>query len=56
MRSFATDLKIGFLALLVTLATAIVVLFLWYRDYQVSKNFLFEAQKISSTLPILAVT
>jgi outer membrane protein OmpA-like peptidoglycan-associated protein len=56
MRSFATDLKIGFLALLVTLATAVVVLFLWYRDYQVSKNFLFEAQKISSTLPILAVT
>jgi outer membrane protein OmpA-like peptidoglycan-associated protein len=56
MRSFATDLKIGFLALLVTLATAIVVLFLWYRDYQVSKNFLFEAQKVSSTLPILAVT
>jgi len=56
MRSFATDLKIGFLALLVTLATAVVVLFLWYRDYQVSKNFLFEAQKVSSTLPILAVT
>jgi outer membrane protein OmpA-like peptidoglycan-associated protein len=56
MRSFATDVKIGFLALLVTLVTAIVVLFLWYRDYQVSKSFLFEAQKISSTLPILAVT
>jgi outer membrane protein OmpA-like peptidoglycan-associated protein len=56
MRSFATDVKIGLLALLVTLATAVVVLFLWYRDYQVSKSFLFEAQKISSTLPILAVT
>jgi outer membrane protein OmpA-like peptidoglycan-associated protein len=56
MRSFATDLKIGFLALLVTLATAVIVLFLWYRDYQVSKSFLFEAQKISSNLPILAVT
>src|SRR5207247_10642816 len=56
MRSFATELKIGFLALLVTVATAIVILFLWHQNHDVSKQFLNEAQKISATLPILGVT
>jgi len=56
MRSFATELKIGFLALLVTVATAVVILFLWHQNHDVSKQFLNEAQKISATLPILGVT
>src|SRR5687768_14233726 len=56
MRSLATDLRIGLVAICVTLATALVVFLIWYQDSQISKQFLQEAQKISTTLPVLAVT
>ncbi|MEW5976883.1 MAG: OmpA family protein [Acidobacteriota bacterium] len=56
MRRLATDLKVGMVALLVTLATALVVLFLWYQNHQISREFLNEARKVTGSLPVLAVT
>ncbi len=56
MRKFSSDLKIGFAALVVTFAVALVVIYVWYENYSVSRTFLGEAQKISATLPVLAVT
>jgi outer membrane protein OmpA-like peptidoglycan-associated protein len=56
MRSFSSDLKIGFGALLVTFAVAFVMLYIWFTGHDLSRTFIGEAQKISGTLPILAVT
>jgi outer membrane protein OmpA-like peptidoglycan-associated protein len=56
MRSFSSDLKIGFLALLLTFAVAFVMLYIWFVGHDLSRTCIGEAQKISATLPILAVT
>jgi outer membrane protein OmpA-like peptidoglycan-associated protein len=56
MRKFSSDLKIGFAALMATFAAALVVMYLWYQHYDLSRTFLGEAQRISATLPVLAVT
>lgn len=56
MRSFTSDLKIGFAALIVTFAVALVMVYVTYEKYSLSRTFLGEAQKMSATLPILAVT
>ena len=56
MSKFTSDLKIGFLALVVTFAVASIIILFWYQDYSLSRQFLNEAQKISATLPVLAVT
>jgi outer membrane protein OmpA-like peptidoglycan-associated protein len=46
----------GFAALMVTFAVALVMIYLWYQNYDVSRTFLGEAQKVSATLPVLAAT
>ena len=56
MRTFTSDLKIGFAALLVTFAVAVVMIYVAYEKYSLSRTFLSEAQKMSATLPVLAVT
>jgi len=56
MRTFTSDLKIGFAALLITFAVAIVMIYVTYEKYSLSRTFLGEAQKMSATLPVLAVT
>jgi len=56
MRSFSSDLKIGFAALMVTFAVALVMIYLTYEKYSLSRTFLGEAQKMSAALPVLAVT
>ena len=56
MRSFTSDLKIGFAALMVTLAVALVMIYITYEKYSLSRTFLGEAQKMSATLPVLAVS
>ena len=56
MRSFTSDLKIGFAALLVTFFVALVMIYVTYEKYSLSRTFLGEAQKMSATLPVLAVT
>lgn len=56
MRSFTSDLKIGFAALLLTFAVALVMIYITYEKYSLSRTFLGEAQKMSATLPVLAVT
>ena len=56
MRSFTSDLKIGFAALMVTFAVALVMIYITYEKYSLSRTFLGEAQKMSATLPVLAVT
>ncbi|MCI0625195.1 MAG: OmpA family protein [Acidobacteria bacterium] len=56
MKSFSSDLKIGFAALMVTFAVALVMIYISYEKYSLSRMFLGEAQKISATLPVLAVT
>jgi outer membrane protein OmpA-like peptidoglycan-associated protein len=56
MRSFPSELKIGFAALAITFAVAFVMMYIWYQDYSLSRTFLGEAQKLSATLPVLAVT
>jgi len=56
MRSFTSDLKIGFAALVVTFAVALVMIYVTYERYSLSRTFLGEAQKMSATLPVLAVT
>ena len=56
MRSFTSDLKIGFGALMVTFAVALVMIYITYEKYSLSRTFLSEAQRMSATLPVLAVT
>jgi len=56
MRSFTSDLKIGFAALMVTFAVALVMIYVTYEKYSLSRTFLVEAQKMSATLPVLGVT
>src|SRR5262245_8745548 len=56
MRSFTSDLKIGFAALMVTFAVALVMIYISYEKYSLSRTFLCEAQKVSAALPVLAVT
>jgi outer membrane protein OmpA-like peptidoglycan-associated protein len=56
MRSFSSDLKIGFVALLLTFVVAFVMLYIWFVGHDLSRTFIGEAQRISATLPILAVT
>jgi outer membrane protein OmpA-like peptidoglycan-associated protein len=56
MRTFTSDLKIGIAALVVTFAVALVMIYLAYEKYSLSRTFLSEAQKMSATLPVLAVT
>jgi outer membrane protein OmpA-like peptidoglycan-associated protein len=56
MRSFTSDLKIGFAALMVTFAVALVMIYVTYEKYSLSRTFLGEAQKMSAALPVLAVT
>jgi hypothetical protein len=56
MRSFTSDLKIGFAALMITFAVALVMIYITYEKYSLSRTFLGEAQKMSATLPVLAVT
>jgi outer membrane protein OmpA-like peptidoglycan-associated protein len=56
MRSLASDLKIGFAAVLVTFAVAMVMIYVTYEKYSLSRTFLGEAQRMSATLPVLAVT
>ena len=56
MRSFSYDLKIGFAAIIVTFAVALVMIYITYEKYSISRTFLSEAQKMSATLPVLAVT
>jgi outer membrane protein OmpA-like peptidoglycan-associated protein len=56
MRSFTSELKIGLAALLVTFAVALVMIYVTYEKYSLSRTFLGEAQKMSATLPVLAVT
>lgn len=56
MRSFTSDLKIGFAALILTFAVALVMIYVSYEKYSLSRTFLGEAQKMSATLPVLAVT
>ncbi|MGH9428087.1 MAG: OmpA family protein [Terriglobia bacterium] len=56
MRSIASDLKIGFAALMLTFAVALVMAYVTYEKYSLSRTFLGEAQKMSATLPVLAVT
>jgi outer membrane protein OmpA-like peptidoglycan-associated protein len=56
MRTISSDLKLGFVALMVTLLVACVMMLIWYQDYDLSRTFLGEAQKVSATLPVLAVT
>src|SRR5262245_34766792 len=55
-RSFSYDLKIGLAALIVTFAVALVMIYVTYEKYSISRTFLSEAQKMSATLPVLAVT
>jgi hypothetical protein len=56
MRNLSSDLKLGFVALLLTFAVAFVMLYIWFVGHDLSRTFIGEAQKISATLPILAVT
>jgi outer membrane protein OmpA-like peptidoglycan-associated protein len=56
MRSITSDLKLGFAALMVTFAVALVMIYVTYEKYSLSRTFLDEAQKMSATLPVLAVT
>jgi outer membrane protein OmpA-like peptidoglycan-associated protein len=56
MRTFTSDLKIGIAALVITFAVALVMIYLAYEKYSLSRTFLSEAQKMSATLPVLAVT
>jgi len=56
MSRFTADLKIGVIALVVTFLAAFIVIFLWYQNYSLSRQYLGEAQKLSATLPILAVS
>jgi len=56
MRKFTSDLKIGFAALMVTFAVALVMIYVTYEKYSLSRTFIGEAQKMSATLPVLAVT
>ena len=56
MRRFTSDLKIGFAALVVTFAVALVMIYITYEKYSLSRTFLGEAQRMSATLPVLAVT
>ena len=55
-RSFSYDLKIGLAALIVTFAVALVMIYVTYEKYSISRTFLSEAQRMSATLPVLAVT
>jgi len=56
MRSFTSDLKIGFAALMVTFAVALVMIYITYEKYSLSRTFLGEAQRMTAALPVLAVT
>ena len=56
MSRISADLKIGFIALGVTFFAAFIVIFAWYQDHSLSREFIGEAQRISSTLPIMTVT
>jgi outer membrane protein OmpA-like peptidoglycan-associated protein len=56
MSRITTDLKIGFIGLSITVLAAFVVIFVWYQDHSLSVQYIGEAQKLSSALPILAVT
>ena len=56
MSSITSDLKIGFAALMVTFLVALVIIYVTYEKYSLSRTFLGEAQKMSATLPVLAVT
>ena len=41
---------------MVTFAVALVMIYITYEKYSLSRTFLGEAQKMSATLPVLAVT
>ena len=56
MSRISADLKIGASALAITFLAAFIVIFVWYQDHSLSRQFLGEAQRISATLPILAVS
>jgi outer membrane protein OmpA-like peptidoglycan-associated protein len=56
MSRFSADLKIGAVALVATFLAAFIVMFVWYQNYSLSRQYLGEAQKLSATLPILAVS
>jgi outer membrane protein OmpA-like peptidoglycan-associated protein len=55
-RGITSDLKIGFAAIVVTFAVALVMIYVTYEKYSLSRTFLGEAQRMSATLPVLAVT
>lgn len=56
MSRISTDLKIGAIALSITVLAAFIVIFVWYQDHSLGRQYIGEAQRISSALPILAVT
>jgi outer membrane protein OmpA-like peptidoglycan-associated protein len=56
MRETKTELKVGIVALLVTIASAGAVTVFWYQDHQVSREFVREVQRNSAALQGIPVT
>jgi len=56
MRTFFSDLRVGFAALLATIGIGLLLIYVTYERYSLSRAFLGDAQIMSATLPVLAVT
>jgi outer membrane protein OmpA-like peptidoglycan-associated protein len=56
MKETGTELKVGIVALLLTIASAGAVTVFWYQDHQVSREFVREVQRNSAALQRIPVT
>jgi len=52
MKGLSTELKVGMAALLVTLASSLVLTIMWYEDHRVSREFVEEVQRLSAASPV----
>ena len=56
MSRLSVDIKLGVVAMLSTCLAAFLIIYTWYQDHSLSRQYIGETQRISNALPILTVS